>query len=99
MKDLPLLELEARIVALERRLAILEHGQTIVEQPKRAESKAPEWRTEAGPIDATTWAVIAAAVAATLTGSHRIRSVRAVVRPPSWGVEGRREHFYSHRVR
>ena len=47
------------------------------------------------------WLIIAAAVATLLPGAFRIASVELHIPMPSinwWGIEGRIEHFNSHRI-
>lgn len=67
---------------------------------ERPEPDLPPRVATPSKIDEVTWVIIAAAVAA--AGYGRIQSARAIVHPPRldrWGIEGRREHFYSHRLR
>lgn len=79
-----MLSMEARIAALEGR--------------PRGASVVP---TAHSPDEEIPWNVIAAAVATMLPGPFRIASVQLVIPPPSinwWGIQGRIEHFNSHRI-
>jgi hypothetical protein len=59
---------------------------------------APAPATTEG-VDPATYAAIVAAVHCTLGQGHRVVGVTAVIDPRDWSREGRRDHFFSHRVR
>ena len=50
-------------------------------------------------VDPATYAAIVAAVHCTLGQGHRIVGVTSVIDTRGWSREGRRDHFFSHRVR
>jgi sodium pump decarboxylase gamma subunit len=50
-------------------------------------------------VDPATYAAIVAAVHCTLGQGHRIVGVTSVIDTRDWSREGRRDHFFSHRVR
>lgn len=93
VNDSVLHQLTERIAALEARLAALEQpvssGRVRITAPARRE------------LDELTWAMIAAVVAMVYPSGriHAINAVMPVGMEPVWGIEGRRDIFYSHRVR
>lgn len=91
--SMPTLEdLVHKMTTMEARIAALEG-------PTRSASAAPAGRPKDDDIP---WNVIAAAVAAVLPGTFRIKSVELHIPVPSinwWGMEGRTHIFNSHRIR
>jgi len=67
-------------------------------EPAPVSAPAPAPAVEPGP-DATTLAIIAAAIHVTIGGPHRIHAITAADHPVDWAREGRRHHFASHQVR
>ena len=64
------------------------------------EPAAPAPATAAADgVDPATYAAIVAAVHCTLGQGHRIVGVTSVIDTRDWSREGRRDHFFSHRVR
>lgn len=66
------------------------------------EPTAPAPATAAAAVDGVdpaTYAAIVAAVHCTLGQGHRIVGVTSVIDTRDWSREGRRDHFFSHRVR
>lgn len=79
-----MLRMETRIAALESRTP----GASVVPAAHAPDEEIP-------------WTVIAAAVATLLPGAFRIAAVELHIPMPStnwWGMEGRTEHFNSHRI-
>lgn len=84
-------ELIHKMTTMESRIAALE-GRT------PSASIAPAVSTNDDEIP---WNVIVAAVAAVLPGAFRIESIELYLPAPTinwWGLEGRIEHFNSHRI-
>lgn len=91
-----------RIAQLERRLAALEgKPPAAVAGSSGAATPAPRRTSLLAQLDESTWAVIAAVVAVAVPGGrvHAVVPVGAHEGGVWWGLEGRRDIFYSHRVR
>lgn len=75
---------------------------TVAAPELAAPGPAPATATAAASadgVDPATYAAIVAAVHCTLGQGHRIVGVTSVIDTRDWSREGRRDHFFSHRVR
>lgn len=91
-----------RVAELERRLAALEGKAPVAASGSAgAMALAPRRPSLLEKLDENTWAVIAAVVAVAVPGGrvHAVVPVGAHQGGVWWGLEGRRDIFYSHRVR
>ena len=87
--------------AIFRRVAVHQAARAVAVPTVAApEPTAPAPATAAADgVDPATYAAIVAAVHCTLGQGHRIVGVTSVIDTRDWSREGRRDHFFSHRVR